>query len=629
MVIRGFPKYKIFRIVIAVLFLSVSAASIVNAQDSGEQQSSLDGEVVVSDKLITEQEIPADVFEAIKESESGDNFESLVEKEELGADSDYNDAIGKRWSELLRYAKEQKLHKVHEIVGELIQKRNESNYESLDEYSLVLLQLAKSCLQSHSNDDATFYVKSALRLSPTSPLVLLHGLPLMSATGVASPGNTMWRVVKSFWYYPELSLQAVKLFIYPLLWALTFTLVFAFGLLFGVATPELLASVGSYIPRPLRTTIAPIILPFLILSPVLLGVLWTLIVWALIGITLLNRKTILPLMVSISIILWGTLLPLRENIEAWLNDEGVKSMLRITSGSFRKDDIRRVENLRERRSSDPVVSYSLGQVLLRDGAYDEAEEAFNQAEKILQSQPWTVAEKGLIAYRRGDYEEANRLHIEAHEKGLETPGFLFNYSKVAFGKLETAQARDLFLQARRKNSELVETLIEREILIGNQALAEIKLPSYLVMKYSWFEDPDANKESKKRLDILMMKMNPSHILPFGVLLAFLSFMAYIKKEARKPLASHGRLSLPRMVLFFGQIIPGGVFIVFGRELIGFWIMTLFSFLSFPLIEWPSEARLPFLWYSTLTPYYIMAFCFAWVTLCLIGILLSREEYSYV
>jgi tetratricopeptide (TPR) repeat protein len=583
-----------------------------------------------------EDELPISVTEALQQNAQTEEEaqgteltqEALPLVAELGEEGTfggYNDAISEKWNSLLRSAKSNDLHSVHKIVDELVELRNEFNYESLDDYSLVLLQLAKARLSTKDIDGAAFYVETALNLSPTSPFVALQSIPTIMTTRTAPLGELVVRILKSIWYYPELSLQMLKLLIYPLLWAATFALFLSFGLQFGVATPELLSSMSDYLPRMVRGVLGPVILLVALFFPILLGPLWTLALWSLCAVFLMHRRTFLPLCASIVVMCWATLLPFRENIETWLKDEGIKGMLRITSGSFRNDDIRRVQNLRDRRALDPVVSYSYGQVLLRDGMYQEAEEAFLHSERIISNQPWTVAERGLLAYLRGDLKKAKTLHVEAEQKGLSTPGFLFNYSKVAFGLLETDLARDLFERARKKNPELIRNLLQRESILGNKAVAEIQLPGHIVMDYSWFVDPAAEFEAERKMRVLMGFINPEHILPFSTALLCISIFAIMRHKKKGLHRPYKQVNPSRLLLFFGQILPGGTLVISGREVVGILILGCFLFLSFPIIGWPGESVVPFEWAPALKTVYAGTMSLLWVIFCLIGMVFSVEE----
>lgn len=567
---------------------------------------------------------PAEVFcqddaKSAEVPENGISAESddseLFNTDEGGGD--YNEAINQKWELTLKEVKAGRLDEVRELVKALIQLRNEMNYQSLDEYSLFFIHWAKILNERGKTEAATFYGNQALELSPSSPVVAAATLPLFwsvkSKKGLFL--SQAIEILSGLPYNVELALSLVVNSIYPLLWAATFALIGIFGAFFIGHLSPFLSAWGRLFPPTLRGFAAPLAAAFLLVIPFFLKPLTAIFIWGMASAFVITRRSALPLISGTVILAWGILCPLKERIDSWINDEGVKSMLHSLSGSFRNNDVERLRNLHDRFPNNPIISYSLGQLFIKEGDYKGAEKLFLAAEKGLGNQSWTVAERGVLAFLQENITEAAKLHEEAVSLGASSSGFWFNYSKVKFAQLEINEARELLQKSRRLNPTLVDILVHRERIHGSKAIAEIQLPSLTVLNKGMFSDEETLKRMNSLLGIVSPFSASSPTIVAGITLILFGlikiFLGGIRSQA---LDNYATFRSPKGVEGVFRVLPGGGYGLKGNTALGFFILAFCILLSFPLIGWPDGAMNLFKWFPNLRTTYLILCVVIWILL---------------
>jgi tetratricopeptide (TPR) repeat protein len=541
-----------------------------------------------------------------------DRSESLAER------------IKGEWRRVLQGIKNDDLREIHDACGRLEELRNLGGFTALDEYSLLLVEEGYRRLERAQLDGAAFFAKKALQLSPSSPSVALHSLGLVKGTGVAPVGSQLVYILRQAWSYPALVLSGVKTAIYPFLWAILFGLYISFVIYYAFHLKVILTGVARFIPTHLRGMLAPVATFALLAVPCLFGPLWCLACWSVLLLFASSEKRWLTFHTGVVLVLWGTLIPIRENLKLWLEDDGIASMLRVSEGSFSDLDKGRLEGLIRRRPSDPTVYFAYGQHLRRREDWGAADAAFARAEELLSAQPWTLAQRGLVAYLAGDLPKALEYYERAEREGLDSPEFLFNYSKARFDNLDTDVSRALHARAQEKAPVLVADLKKREEALGTRAVAEIRLPSHILLRASL--DPVAPLAGKlrERARTLMKGAQPFHMAGAGVLLLLLFFTLGERKK-RVRFQTYYRTYLPSRILeTFLRFIPGGAWTLTGQPTVTFLVLSLFFFLAFPLVGWPSESTALIDWLPGIRPWYILGLAALWFAVCIHGYMKESE-----
>lgn len=514
------------------------------------------------------------------------------------------------------------LRRANELINDLDANKVELGYSSLDDYSLQLLRLAEERLSIGDRDTASFLTRKALQLSPASGAVLIRSVRLVELTGSGHAWQIFKRAVHASFADKEFLVRLIKSFIYPALWALTLGIYLALFLSFCRDTDALLQPVARLLPATLRGFLAPLIIAVLVIGPVSLGPLWCLWSWSLLIYIFLPWYRWVSFLAAAVLVLWAALVPIRENLDLRLAEQGVRSLLRASSGNYNFADRNYLQKLLAARPSDAAAQFVYGQVLRREGAYVEAEKAFQRAEALWNGrEPLVKFERGILAFLTGDASRADSLFHEAQAAGLSSAPFLFDYSKIKFDLMDTSASRDLLGQASRMNPELIAALQAREETMGlysRQSIAEISLPLKAFIPALLAAIPDAQRLHDAVGLVLMAGCTPLRILALGIVLLLGFFVVGSKERQTRRSMFYPHYKLPSFVRWLGAVIPGGAFVISRHPVRGGLSFAVLALLGMPIIHWPAETGVVFEYLSGLAPYYISAWSLLFLGFLYVG-----------
>lgn len=537
------------------------------------------------------------------------------------------DVIVRTWHQVLAACQSHDLKGVNTGVLELEKLKLQADVRALDSYALQLVHFGDEALRSGDRETGAFYARKALQLSPLSPVVLARSLPLVRLTGTASTSQQVFKILKEIWHHPNVALRVLKNSIYPALLAGTFGLLAALALSFAFKIETLHRGLSRLMPATVRGLLTPVVLLAVLVAPLFAGPLWTVAVWAVLLYVFIPQHRWLGFAAGTLLVLWGTVVPIRESLRSWLEHPGVQAMLDVASGVFSTSDRARLEALTLERPNDGALYFTLGQVLRRHGEYEKAEEAFLRAEMLLGKQAWTLAQRAAIAFLDNKLEKSDRLFKQAEERGLTSAAFYFNYSKAKFEQMDTAAAQDFLKRAVQKDRALTHTLQDREQLLGSQsrlAIAEIQLPFHLVLDSALHPTASIQRSYLTIANALMPGLTPSHICLVGILVMSFFFLARKRKSRTVPLSSYANLLPARLLRKLLVVIPGGAWIRADQPLWCFCIISSCAMLAMPLVEWPAESHFVVDAFPELMPYYICLVSLFALCACYIGAHLEEE-----
>ncbi len=499
---------------------------------------------------------------------------------------------------------------------------------SLESYSAELIEDATDELRAGNLDEASFYVRKAFQLSPQSPYVVLSAFSIAPATGVASRAELFGKLLSQVISSPLSLFSAAHLFLYPLLWAVTFGIILSILLLLITQCDEVLRAVALRMPLQSRGFLAPLFIALCVFVPFFFGPLAVLSVTVLMVYLFLPRFRWTAFVGSVVVALWGFVLPLQENVTVWLGDSGVQALLRVYEGGHQEGDLERLGDLVSRRPSDGVAIYTYGTLLRRFGKYHEAEKAFLLAEKNLPSPAWTKAQLGMLAFLRSDTQQALEYYEQAESEGLDTAAFYFNFSKIAFDLLDTTRSRELADKARGRDRAFVRELQEREASVGMKdasATAELPLPFDLLYQSALTPVPGVSLLYEKKAASLFQGVSPQALGILGVVLCIVFFFVSAERQARRFQLYYTEYALPASLVVILKLIPGGAWVWAKRPLWAVLILSLVFIALLPLLHWPSEVSQVFELFSFSKRVYLIPFGIFLLGLYYLSFFLSREE----
>jgi hypothetical protein len=525
------------------------------------------------------------------------------------------------------------LSEIESPIIALTKLRTEAGFEALEDYSLILVSHAQSALSqdpgSSSDGRATFFIRKAFELSPDSLQVLLAAFPIVKSTQMISTAEFLLRIVGAALRTPNVPSELILNGIYPFLWAITIALYVTFVLFFLVHTEEYLRSVAYAIPLSMRGFLTPVIAFGLLIVPLFLWPLWCLFGWGILFLLFVPQRRWLGFVAGSVLVLWGTLIPLRESLHVWLQDPGTKAAFRVYTGVFKPRDADVLRVALQKRSEDGFLAYTYALLLRRLGYYDVADQGFVRAEAVLGDQPYTKAQRGIIAFLTGNPPRARELFESAQGMGLTTPEFLFDYSKVKFDLMDTAGSRALFEQAYQMNKEVVTRLRNREEMLGlgsEKAVAEIQLPLRLIVASAWLPLDAATLSLVDEVAYALMPgLDPLWMVFPGVGLILL-FLVRGGDERQKRIAIYYvSYSCPAFLKILARLWPGGSWILGGKPAAGWMIGSCVLFLVMPLIGWPGGSAILLKAIPALYPLYLGIIAVAICAVVYIGFYIKEQN----
>lgn len=505
----------------------------------------------------------------------------------------FRERVEMHWQATLDAIRDKNLKRVNTEAHALETLRMEAGVEGFDQYSLGLLEISKNRLADNNLEEASFFLRKALQLSPNSSRVLFSSLGVARATHTGSVYEMLFHGLGRIWHEPSMLFGLIKRLMYPAAWALTIGIYLSMLFVFCGSMREILRAIALALPPTWRGFAAPILAGVILGAPVFLGPLWCISVWSVVIVLTMPKLRWMSILGGLVLVTWGSFIPIRENFSRWLDDPGIKEALAVYAGSFGIGADSTILHLDNLRPDDGFAMYMTGVMLRQRGEYDRADKAFLKAELLWGEQPWTKAAQGLVAYLRGNINRADELFQAAEEQGMASAEFYYNYSKIKFEALDTASSKDYLIKADRKDPIVVELLRGREERLddgGLKAISEMPIPFSKVLRSGLVPVGEASGAIDEVAGRIVPGVPPPAILVVGVVLII---FALIRPEFKRKVrfANYYDAYQPNGVIrIIAKVVPGGSWLLLGRAGRGALVLTVFVGLLLPLLGWPIESR---------------------------------------
>ncbi|RIL08468.1 MAG: hypothetical protein DCC75_08815 [Proteobacteria bacterium] len=530
-------------------------------------------------------------------------------------------SLNQAWTQVKYSYESSDLQALADAVDLLKSRMTKSGYNSMETHSLELLRVAQAKLEQENRTMAQYLTRQALELSPESAHVAFKSLWLAHRTGVKPLVKGALDAAMLVGNDRVQFLALLRGAIYPALLALTCSLIITFCFSFAANIHLMLAGALKLLPAACRGFLAPILLTAAFVCPLLFGPLWTVAAWTVILYIALPDKRWLGFMAGFVVALTACLIPFRESLDRWLASGGIQTMLRISSGVFSPSDRGDLTKVLISRPQDAALWYSLGQVLRREGALSEAEDALKKSSVYsAHIEPRLFAERAAVKFLQGEFEQADELYNQAESKGLRSAEIYFNISKVKFELMDIKASRDFYAKALSMDPKLTERLKAKEDILPLNVpltIADIKL-SYIDLWRSFMQPLQIHYETYLRKShALMPGLNPFGIGLAGLGMIILFFVVGEKRGRRRvPFYSGYKLAWPLQLLM--QVTPGGAWVLKGRPVACFVLLSVCVFMAMPLIGWPFESAAVLTAVPNMKLYYLAFLGALWMAISYIG-----------
>ena len=496
------------------------------------------------------------------------------------------------WDESLAAINAHDLNAINLKLNQLQEMQIQSGLKELPEYSNKLLLYAEAAIVTGNKEEAAYLVRKALEFSPHSPEVSVQAMPIAEAAFVATVSSQVGKVISQSLARLDTVADLVKRSIYPILWALTIGVSLTFFMLLATHVTVLMRSVSSTLPTQLRGVLAPIVVFFVLTVPLAFGPLWMMAIWSVLIILLIPKYRWFGGLGAVTILLWGLLVPIRENLDLWLNDAGVQSMLRVSSQIYSPQDGNLLQSLVNVRRDDVAALLAYEQLLRRQKNTAEARKIVSDLELLIDDSKILEIEKATLLFLEGKAEEAVRGFETLRENSQDYAPYLFNFSKAQFELMDTEKSRDLFEQANALDPELAGTLQKQEEKIGFShpaSLAQLPVPLTYIVRSALSPMEGAAMLADRRIGRLMpgLQIMQVCLIGSGILVLFLLSLGRSAKLPRAIYYSNYRHSQ----LLYGvlRLIPGGASVLNGRPLRAALIISTLFLMLIPIVKWPNDS----------------------------------------
>lgn len=533
-----------------------------------------------------------------------------------------NPAILKELNEVWQLALSEIQDGKHSIASMDLDKvdrlRIKAGYDGLEEYSLLLIQEAAKRVKRDEIDEPAYLVKRALQLSPMNPEVILRSIAIVDKTGVMSTKDLIISFFESIVRSPKFILSCIVSCFNPFLWAVTIGLYIVCCLFCIYHFKSLCAGICDYIPKKYWHSHAPLFVCLLLIVPVLFGPIWCLVFWSFLVHLCHKEKHSITHITGLCLIGWGVLSPVNNGLTNWINDEGIKSVLRVVEGSFSSFDIGRFKSITDRKGDNPIVWYAYAQYLKKTGQFIQAKDAFKKVEELLPDMPQTKVQKANIEYLLGNLQEAEVIYEQLIEDGLKTPEIYYNYSKILFDLIKTEKSKSYLTKAFEMDRDLVNTLKMHEDDAGGMGLGELKFPLKNILLWSISDISFFNEKSTNQLNQIALGMTPIRIIILGLLMFFMPFFVRPAQSLRFIESIFQDYDHPKMLSDLYKAIPGGGWITNGDTNEAFVVVSVVVIFALSFVGWPVEFTSGFM----TMPYFQLGstflFSLSWLLACYFG-----------
>ena len=470
-------------------------------------------------------------------------------------------------------------------------------YRNFPEFSAILIEQAKQAARHGEITDAKFLTAQALLLSPQRAQIYLSAFSLHDVLGLPMAISCLGTGLK---------LATTDMFVLvPLLRNALFVFMFSFSLslvIFAiihlcVQREVIMQRVGERMGRPYRVWLAPLLFFLFNTAPLLLGLFPALAVWSIFLAHHVYHCRRLSVYVALTIIVWGTLLPLLAQIDRQAKDPFAKALGNLSTYSYSSEDQNILADRLAANSDDLWALILLGQRALIEGNLAEADQYLSRYLKLPQPQGYYTAAHinlGLVYLLQNQPDLASAQFIKAELKDNSVQ-FYYLYSQLLLKQLNTKQSSEYYQKALKRDREWL-TMHEPD-LQDNLVVAHITVPKSAQLSFYLKASSTPDTGSAPRENAVVKQMikfsTPWSLSILGLLSLFFTFLSSrvsFRRRDRQEQKLRARRALRETISAVWLFLPGGYHLRSSYPLVG----TINFSLLVSLLVWQYNEPIGFL-----------------------------------
>ena len=498
------------------------------------------------------------------------------------------------WKEVRKAIRAEDWASIPSLIDRFDAQRKKYAYSGLHSISMELIDFAHNVLDKGNKEQAYLLSQYAQQLSPGAPSVILASIPIVREARGASSALVSVREMLSFFHRtPDVLILLTDVFLYPILFVFGLALFLSLGLCLSKDMVLIMRRMAAMLPLTIRGYLTPPLVAFLLMAPLLGGIYVALVCWSLITVFIVPRYRFFCLATGILLIGWATVIPLKENIHAWIVSDKIRVMRQVLAGSFEPGYESAFKELQAERPDDPLVPYAYALLLVQGNEYRRASELFDSLESERYLKPWILVQRGNMYMKQGKFQKADEMYDAAEAKGINTAEFFINRSRVKSKRMKTRESREYLKRAVSLDSMIVSESTDEEAATSVTQSEGIHVkPVYLPATYVFSSTLLPAITSIKPYDVRAQTIIPGvsmlHLCILGVALVCLSIFVRRQVSDHQVRLYFPRYKTPAIWKYLVLIIPGAGWFVSRHPIWGLVAVTLFLLCCAPLLPLPEH-----------------------------------------
>lgn len=332
------------------------------------------------------------------------------------------------------------------LIDNLLVDAGHGGVRSFPELSLDVLNVAVS---EKAPERRAFLLRTAIRLSPESPRLLLVASRTAFAEGIPGGWDALRRALSVLPLSPALTVSLGSDLFVVMLLSLTMGLFLLAACQLAASGAQLIEGIGDILPGNCRGILAPVILALVLIAPLPFGILSALAVWCFVVAIFLPSCRWCGALAGVTALSWALLMPVSQAILPRVHSELHTVVEEVNGGAF----LPKAESVLTYgiRAGELPAAVAMMQLFLRDQKLEQAESV---GLKILtnprlgESLRRTVyVLLGQTAFHSGKFDLAKEFLSRAAELGEQSFELSFYLSQTAVASANLPEHEKYYAEA--------------------------------------------------------------------------------------------------------------------------------------------------------------------------------------
>ena len=366
----------------------------------------------------------------------------------------------------------------------------EFGYSNMSEYSVELVAVAQQFVDDGKLEGAAFLLNHAISLSPNHPRVNLSVASFYQLIGFRNAVAHVVTAVSNVFDYPIMFWTLILNVMLLTLVAMSLSLITVCVIQLLRGGDVLLERIMRFFPRSSRGYFGPLVWAALLITPLFLGILPALAVWAVMLSYVKKNCRWVAALAGLIIISWGAGIPFIMKVG--LNTEHAinRVLEEVHNANYVPSGEKFLMAQLEQNPEDPEVLFAVAQTLHRRDLSFEAQGLYQKVTEVVSEKSplhaMSVLNLGAINYVDGRLVDAKELFELLERRRAESFELYYNLALVHLALLDTVKHREYYNKAKSFSKRKLERFVvgredEARVLVGSPPIVQKLLSKHLLL----------------------------------------------------------------------------------------------------------------------------------------------------